>query len=304
MAVRLGRFLVGTHEEKRGKKYLNCANYLGFRLKTKEDGTEVPKLAIANFCRDPFCPICIAGRSRARQRQVVKALPAMIADRPDVKYLMVTLTVKNCPVTELRKTIQWMHKAFVKLMQHPSVPQLGYIRAVEVTKPDDYLGYAHPHFHILLAVSPEYFNYKKDLYIGQDKLSRLWGEVLGVDYNPIVHIKRVKVFRNGNLPLALGEIVKYCTKSTDLLADRQWTLIYMSEILGLKRITTGGLFRQYLKILEAEPEDLIGKDDTDDLATVLIFVRWDFRYRDYVIDKICEHSTTKLSIFPTKTPQY
>jgi plasmid rolling circle replication initiator protein Rep len=276
--------LQGTIEDKRAEKYRKCADWLSFEEVEQSDGTKKLKLRNAMFCRDPYCPVCIPARSDARRRQVTKAMPLMIADHPQVKYLMMTLTVKNCEITNLRKTIKWMNSAFIKMINRDSFCELGYIRALEVTRDKNNPKLAHPHFHALLAVPPDYFSTKKSLYMSQGKLSELWKDALGINYTPIVDIRRIKVFEPKALSNAIGEIVKYVTKPTDLLEDVEWTCEYISQMLGAKKVTTGGLFRDYLKQIEQEPEDLIGKDDEDDRKTgIFVYFKYDYKTRNYVV---------------------
>ncbi|GAC1469746.1 MAG: hypothetical protein NVSMB70_14800 [Chamaesiphon sp.] len=141
----------------------------------------------------------------------------------------------------------------------------------------------HPHFHVLLAVSADYFDKDKDLYISTGEWSRLWGKYLKIDYDPVVHVTAVKKNSELSIPQVIGEIVKYCSKPTDLLKDKQWTLTYINEILGLKRITTAGLFRKHLAALEKEPDDLITRDDSGGKKGLLYNFEWDWEINDYVL---------------------
>lgn len=64
----------------------------------------------------------------------------------------------------------------------------GYVRKLEV----DYSGpeEAHPHFHILLCLKPCMLGKN---YICRNVLSLMWQEVMGLDYEPQVNMKRLKV---------------------------------------------------------------------------------------------------------------
>jgi plasmid rolling circle replication initiator protein Rep len=303
MASQLARILDGTIEEKRSERMRRCAPQLQYRLQTQLDGTQKLKLQSAYFCRDPYCPICISGVSRARRRQVVKALPKLLKDNRGIRFISLVLTIKNPPIVELRNSIQSMHKAFTEMMRDKRVTQLGYIRALEVTIGDTGLDKCHPHFHILIAVPPNYFDKDKDLYLSQEQWSRLWAEKLGIDYTPVVHVSAVRENAKLSQSEVIGEIVKYCTKPTDLLADRSWTLIYISQTLSLKRITTAGIFRKYLKALESEPDDLIGKDDDEDLSGPIVTFLWDWDRRDYILVQSSEDSTES-PFSTTKITQY
>ncbi len=283
---------------------LGCNVRMGFRLVDQEDGSQRLKLAAAQFCRDPFCPTCAAGVSRARRRQVVKGLPNLLAAIPGIRFLHLTLTIKNSKIKELRKTIKWMHKSFTEMMRDDRVCHLGYIRALEVTVGRTGYDYCHPHFHVLIAVPPEYFDKHKNLYVTNDQWSSLWTEKLGIDYSANVSISAIKKSSDLATSNCIGEIVKYCTKPTDLLENRDWTLNYISQILSLKRITTSGVFREHLRKLEEEPTDLIGKDDEENLSSTIVWVRWRWESLDYLIENNCEVCTTEPKDLTTKTLQY
>lgn len=302
-ACRLARILEGTIEEKRGLRMNGCATRLGFRLIDQENGTQKLKLASAEFCRDPFCPTCVAGVSRARRRQVVQGLPNVLAAIPGIRFIHLTLTIKNPKIRELRKTIKWMHKAFAEMMRDNRVCHLGYIRALEVTIGETGYDLCHPHFHILIAVPPEYFHKHENLYLDNSQWSSLWTEKLGVDYSAHTSVSAIKKNSNISISNCIGEIVKYCTKPTDLLIDRSWTLEYMSQILSLKRITTAGVFREHLGVLDQDPTDLIGKDDEDNLSSTIVWFKWDWSSLDYVLDEsYYKVSNTGAGFSSTKTP--
>lgn len=304
VGTKIARILDGTIHEKRGKKILGCAPVIDFRLVLQEDGTSKHKLKNAHFCRDPFCPICLAGVAKAKKRQVVKALPQLLKDNQGVRFLHLILTTKNPKIYDLRKHLQWMHKAFIAMMRDKRVHHLGYIRALEVTYGNSGADECHPHFHVLIAVSPDYFDMNQSLYLTQQAWSRLWSEKLEVDYSANVSISAVKKNHKLGIGTVLGEIVKYCTKSTDLLEDRDWTIFYISQILGLKRMTTSGLFRKYMKQLESEPDDLIGNDDKKETSETIMRYQWCWEKQDYILVKIFEEDTTKERFSTTKTPQY
>lgn len=304
VGIRIARILDGTIHEKRGKKILGCAPIIHFRLVEQEDGTSKPKLKNAHFCRDPFCPTCLAGVAKAKRRKVVEALPQLLRDNQGVRFLHLVLTTRNPKIHSLRKHFQWMHKSFISMMRDKRVNHLGYIRALEVTYGNSGNDECHPHFHVLVAVSPDYFDTNQSLYLSQQAWSSLWSEKLGVDYSANVSVSAVKRSHKLGVGTVLGEIIKYCTKSTDLLEDKNWTISYISQILGLKRMTTSGLFRRYMKELESDPKDLIGKDGKNETSETILQFRWCWEKQDYILDKIFEERITKEEFSTTKTPQY
>jgi hypothetical protein len=59
----------------------------------------------------------------------------------------------------------------------------------------------------------------------------------------------------------IPELLKYCTKESDLVADREWFLELTRQMHKMRAIATGGILKDYLRELENEPEDLIGHDE-------------------------------------------
>jgi hypothetical protein len=79
-----------------------------------------------------------------------------------------------------------------------------------------------------------------------------------LDYNPVMDIRAV---RKGSNPSSLvPELLKYVTKESDLVADREWFLELTRQLHKMRAIATGGVLKEFLAELEEEPEDLIGND--------------------------------------------
>lgn len=198
-----------------------------------------------------------------------KVLPKIVEDYPTHRWLFLTLTQKNVPITELKVTLQHMNRSFQRLTQRKAWPAIGWLRSTEVTRGRD--GNAHPHFHCLLMVKPGYFGKN---YMKQAEWVDLWRDCMRLDYNPVLDVQAVK---KGEQPMQLiPELLKYCTKESDLVADREWFLELTRQLHKMKSTVTGGILKQYLQELEHEPEDLIGKDDevqlTDDEMS--LFFGW------------------------------
>ena len=106
-------------------------------------------------------------------RKVFERLPALEAERPNLRWLFLTLTVKNPEMSNLRATIADMNKAWQRMIQRKEWPALGWLRAVEVTKGQD--GNPHPHFHVLMCVKPSYFSHG---YIKQETWLQIWRDCM------------------------------------------------------------------------------------------------------------------------------
>ena len=189
-----------------------------------------------------------------------KALPKVLADYPECRYLFMTLTLKNCAVHDLRASILHLNRSFVRMAKRKHFPAVGYLKTVEVTRARR--GDAHPHLHILMMVRPSYFSHG---YVSKKEWCAWWKQAAKVDYTPIIDVRSIKA---KDSPLALlTEVVKYQTKPNDLIfSDREWFLEYTRQVHRTNAFALGGLFKDYFRELErGETQDeLIGSDETSE----------------------------------------
>jgi plasmid rolling circle replication initiator protein Rep len=274
-ADRVQTHYAGTDFNDYSQRVSFCSQVLGFGLNLTENDTLKLKLRSARFCRVRHCPVCQWRRSLMWKAKAYKVLPKIVEAYPTHRWLFVTLTQKNVPIVELRETLKDMNKGFQRLVERKTWPAIGWLRSTEVTRGRD--GNAHPHFHCLLIVSRSYFGRN---YIKQDEWVSLWQSCMRLNYKPILDTRAVK---EGDKPMQLvPELLKYVTKESDLVADRQWFLEYTRQLHKMRMIATGGVLKQYLKELEQEPEDLIGEsnESADDMAALYFgWRRQEKRYR-------------------------
>jgi plasmid rolling circle replication initiator protein Rep len=255
-----------------------CSDLLGFGLVSKEDSTLALKLRSARFCRVRHCPVCQWRRSLMWQAKAHRIIPKIIEKYPTYRWLFLTLTIKNCPVEELRKTVDHMNKSYRRFIQRKSFPAVGWLRTLEVSRGAD--GSAHPHFHCLLLVRPGFFS---DGYLSHSDWVELWGESLRVDYAPKLNIKAVA---KGQKPDKLiPEIIKYCTKESDLIKDESFFIELTKQLHKTRALTTGGILKEYLRELEEEPEDLIGEDGetSEEYDYGQVLFEWKKRRKKYQV---------------------
>ncbi len=247
-----------------------CSHWLTYALKANDDGEFRLKLRDARFCRVRHCPVCQWRRSMMWRAKFFKALPAVQEKYPTGRWLFLTLTVRNCALTDLRQTLQSMNAAWQRLIQRKGFPALGFIKSVEVTRGKD--GSAHPHFHCLLLVPAGYF---KRGYISQAKWTELWKSCLKADYNPVIDVRAVKDKSptlnatldtgNGALMKAICETLKYTVKESDLIADPDWLQELTRQLHKTRAIAIGGVLKEFLS--EEDPEDLINGDVEEEEKT-------------------------------------
>ena len=263
-----------------------CTGYLGFAWADPDPDTGECRLKLrsAHFCRVRHCPVCQWRRSLMWQARFLKALPAIEAAHPTARWLFLTLTVRNCKLTDLRRTIQDMNKAWHRLIkrQEFSVIQ-GWIRTTEVTRSKD--DSAHPHFHVLMMVKPSYFGKN---YVTQRRWTEIWQECARLDYTPIVHVKAVKLKSQlsglSELPLrrAIAETLKYSVKPSDMKDD--WLIELTRQVYHLRFVASGGVLKDVLREGEESEKDLLLADDPtgDDASEPDVFFKWHREIKRYV----------------------
>lgn len=261
----------GTEFDRYADRIDGCSGFLEFaQVVNPETGESKLKLKSARFCRVPRCPVCQWRRSLMWRAKAFKVMPKIFEDYPGARFIFLTLTVRNCPLDELRSTLSAMNSAWQRLSQRKHFPGIGWIKAVEVTRGDD--DTAHPHFHCLLMVKPSYFTGK--YYLSQEKWTELWKQSLRAEYTPIVHVQAVKTVKGANQGMleAVLETIKYSVKPGDVLrgqdtrsqiSDQEWLVTLTQQMYKTKSIATGGILKDYLRQLENEPDDLIHAEDLE-----------------------------------------
>jgi len=217
------------------ERMLNCSPDLNFRVFTDFtlEGV-ICKISIENarWCRCRHCPMCQLAKSRKQRAHLFKSFAA--ADLSMEKYTFLTLTQNNVPLNQLKATLKNMTKSWDKLYRRRTFPAIGFLRSMEVTmqrqrmpwdtkkntgpavRLEDGQLMAHPHFHILLDMEEDYFEkgFKKTEWF-----SAQWASALKVDYNPVVHIRKIRAASDGDFSKALMETCKYTVKPGDFVDD-------------------------------------------------------------------------------------
>ncbi|MEK5105116.1 protein rep [Cytobacillus sp. FSL M8-0252] len=298
--------VAGLHSK--AERMRDCATQLVF----KHTG-EALKLYQAWFCKVRLCPMCNWRRS-LKIAYHNKRIVETVNERENVRWLFLTLTVKNTDAESLSETISAMSKGFKRLKDYKAFKTSvrGFFRALEVTKNRDpeskSFGTYHPHFHVLLCVPPSYFSKN---YIKQSEWTSLWQKAMKLDYKPIVHIQKVKPKEKLNeLEIyekdlknamkeqnAILEVSKYPVKDTDVIKGNQITsenvetVLALDDALAYKRlIGYGGLLKEIHKELnlgDAEDGDLVKISEDDEVAngTFDVIARWHIGLKNYVIQR-------------------
>lgn len=258
-----------------------CSLHLGFALEAQETGEFKLKLRNALFCRVRHCPVCRWRRRLMWQARFFSALPRIQEAYPTHRWLLLTLTVRNPPLEELRATVKDMNAAWGRLVKRKVFPAIGWTKSLEVTR--SAIGEAHPHFHCLLVVPSSYFG--GNYYINQQEWRLLWKEAMRLDYLPGVNIKAIKGKKGDSNGTARGilEAIKYTVKDEELIHDAEWLEGLTQQLHKTRAIAIGGILKDFLS--EDEPEDLIHAEDEEKPSEVngedLFWFGWRERLKIY-----------------------
>jgi len=259
----------------------NCSGFLGFAWVADDTGELRLSLRTARFCRVRHCPVCQWRRSLMWQARFLQALPSIEAAYPTARWLFLTLTVRNCPVDDLRRTLRSMNEAWHRLVKRPEFAGnvQGWVRATEVTRGQD--DSAHPHFHSLLMVRPSYFGKG---YVTQSRWAELWQQCARLDYRPIVDIRTVRARRGapGEKPLrqALAETLKYSVKPSDM--EGEWLIELTRQVHKLRFVASGGVLKNVLRESDESEQDLLLADGNGEGGDPVLIFNWRREIRRYV----------------------
>lgn len=274
--------------ERYAERMTDCSTFLAYGF--DDDGL---RLKNANFCRIRHCPVCQWRRSMLWKSNMYVAYEEIKEQYPKGRWLFLTLTVRNCKITDLRETLKHMNKSWDRLVKRKAFYSVvdGWIRTTEVTRPKKKKDkksdpdvicpifgntHAHPHFHIMLFVKPSYFSTG---YMDNEKWSDLWGDVLRFDYSPVVHIKKVTPNKKKGqtkedaIKSAVMETLKYSVKPDDMIGDgskkaNDWFYELTRQTFKLRFIASGGVLKNALKKDEdISNDDLINTNQDEEDGT-------------------------------------
>ena len=268
-----GIYLRAVEFEAYAARMRDCSGLLRFGWSTLTDTGETRlRLREAHFCRVRHCPVCQWRRSLMWQARFYQSLPKIVSDYPKARWMFLTLTVRNCDISDLGETLTAMNSAFQRMkVRKEFKPVQGWIRTTEVTRGRD--GSAHPHFHTLMMVPPSMLS--GDGYVKHYRWIELWRECLRVDYDPNVDVRAVKPRKpkdGQSLACATAELVrgavaetlKYSTKPADMVSDPDWFLELTRQTHKRRFVATGGALKDVLKLEQETDQDMVIGDDISD----------------------------------------
>ena len=296
----------------------SCSTHLEFNC--MEDGSR--QLAKGYFCQIGLCPICSWRKEMKVRVQLGKVVAELLV--MDYRFIFLTLTCKNVDAYELSSAIDALYTGIYRMFKLRPVKRAidGYFRALEVTHDSkrkitrdmyasaerrayyDSLGLKmgdfnpnfnkyHPHFHVMIAVKPDYFKRKNGLYISQEEWTDYWMQSLRVDYKPIVDVRAVKNAKDKGIL----EVAKYTVKDSEYIIkqDKPLTLetvLVLDDALHHRRlIGYSGVMKKIHKQLNLDEDvraDVLLDEESSGYEAVSNIVecyKWHVGYKNYVFEK-------------------
>ena len=272
-------------DERKADRIRDCAGYLDFGWYHNGDtGNNEIHLLRAHFCHCRACIVCACRRSLMLKARFSMNIEKVLDEYPTARFIFLTLTVKNCDVSDLKATLKNMSLAFKNLMRDKTTSKdiLGYIRNFEVTRGED--DSAHPHYHVLLMVKSSYF--KSGHYISQNDYTLAWKKALKVDYTPIVDIRAIR--NKSDRIGVVKELFKYTIKELDITLDL-WYKNIMEQLHKTRAISSSGALKDVVKDISQESDDdmiHVGKDSaTMEALNKVVTYQWNRPIKRYRLKK-------------------
>lgn len=292
-----------TPEQERLLKRSVVMEGCGSQLTFASDRSGNKRLVSAWFCKDRMCPACQKRRSLIVFHQVKDVCLSLQSEYKSTQYLLLTLTIPNVPIEELKAAMSTMNKAWTKMTKRAEFKKAvwGWFKALEVTcsSRDKNTSSYHPHFHILLAVPGEYFKGKN--YIKQVRWLELWQESMKMPEITQVDVRKVKPNpkREGSTTIdsAAAEVGKYATKPSNYIMKVKDDYIANSPVIddlaialkGARLTAFGGRMKEhYMKLgledVENDNVDMVhvtGDNDLIDAVMVQVYT-WNVGHKRYI----------------------
>lgn len=255
-AVEMAHYAAVHGEVKISAKLQGCGTHLLFRHYYTVDKV---RLHAAYFCKKHLlCPLCAIRRGAKMVKAYMDRLQVIMAQNPNLKPYLVTLTVKDGEdlgerFKHLFRSVQTLHKARVTPRMYSEACKAdGAVWSYEFKRGKN-SGLWHPHVHaVWLCETPP----------DQEALSAQWKAITGDS-----HIVDVRPFHEGqDVVEGFLEVFKYAVKFSDLPLADNWH--GFQTLAGKRLIASFGSFRG----IEV-PEELTD-ERLDDLPYVEMMYRF------------------------------
>ena len=278
-----------------GRRIANCAHTIKADVLLHPELPPETNLKAAHVCNTRLCPFCEWRRTRVWRRRLYEGLNALYVDKPKLRGVFLTLTVRNCRLEDLGDQLDQMNKAWNRFVRRSFFPTSLWFRRTEITVggiPGTSSLSAHPHFHALLLVPPGYFgpNYVKQLTYQKE-----WMDSARLDYVPVVDVRSAKQ-KNGTggssseaSRAAVVEAAKYAAKATDLMELGNSVSELHWQLKNRRLYSVSKELNKYIKsgdISAAEMMDNDAKPLPEGTERVEVIAQWFEDTREYLITDV------------------
>lgn len=247
-------------KKERADRMANCADFIEYEHCPECDTYHIKKTYL---CRDRFCPVCTWRLSLKRYSNMRAITDTLQVGYPDLKYSLITLTVKNCKASELNSHLKKMNNAWHNVVRRRPIKKelAGWAKSIEVTY-NEKEKTVHPHFHVIFAwynpASEEVIN----AWIESAKKEGLEANAKAQNAQNL----REKEDKGQTMAGAICETFKYAIKSKDLDDMPLNEFRNLVDSLGGKRlISFGGIIKELAAEMKLEMETA---EDSDEVIEV------------------------------------
>lgn len=244
----IARRMIAAGYDMRGYRMMACSTELQAQYCPQCGYYHISR---ANLCRDRLCPTCQWRLALRRYAEMVQVMAQLQRDS-GLRYDMLTLTVRNMPVSELRGALRAMSRAWNDVTRRSAIKHnvAGWARSIEITY-NAVRRDMHPHIHIILCSHG---------YLDLDTIRTLWQHAMRTDYAPVCDLRPISAATTAagaDYSAGVLEVFKYCTKSSDLLKMPLAIFgEYASAIKGVRLQTFGGCVKAARQQLGYADDDL------------------------------------------------
>ena len=263
------------------KRIALCSHQLLVEVQEHSEGPPTAHLRGSRACNARLCPWCEWRRSKVWRARLFKGMARFEEHHLNYRAVFLTLTVKNCRITELSKTLGEMNAAWKRMRECAFFPTEYWLKRTEVTVEKHLEGqnqqsepFVHPHFHVLLLVRPSYFSHG---YVKQTEWQKQWMMALRADYVPVVDVRAAyakgKKGQTGSASSfdAVIESSKYLAKAAQVQKLGPWLTELHHQLRNLRLTSVSKKLTEYVPSKEPQTEDL----ESDEQSTSIdVLSRW------------------------------
>lgn len=265
-----------------------CGSFLAYEVNERGE----KKLIRANACHVRLCPMCMWRRSLKAYREMRIIYDYVQKETENSKFLFLTLTQRNVEAEKLGKELDKILYGFNKLTKRKEIKKfcLGFVRSLEITYNKEANTY-HPHIHILIHTTNGLYSGRN--YLSKQDYIKLWREIMGLDYDPNIDIRRFKPKDVNRVGRELAEICKYSVKPSDYIyisdenLTKKVTEILDRDLAGRRLLSYGGTIRKARKkllfsdeITESDDIMAVGDVQADEQGYIELY-KWHFGEERY-----------------------